>query len=50
MAANRTPVKSQIRTASISFLGADTAFSRGPNVLAALMVSLVYVLFCLREG
>ena len=50
MAADRTPVLSQARTAHVPFLGADAPFSLGPYILAALMGCPVYVMFCLREG
>jgi predicted LPLAT superfamily acyltransferase len=50
MAADRTPVLSQARTARVPFLGADAPFSLGPYVLAALMGCPVYSMFCLREG
>lgn len=50
MAADRTPVLSQERTARVPFLGADAPFALGPYILAALMACPVYVMFCLREG
>jgi predicted LPLAT superfamily acyltransferase len=50
IAADRTPVLSQARTARVPFLGADAAFSLGPYIVAALMACPVYVMFCLREG
>jgi predicted LPLAT superfamily acyltransferase len=50
MAADRTPVLSQVRTARVPFLGADAPFSFGPYILAALMGCPVYSMFCLREG
>jgi predicted LPLAT superfamily acyltransferase len=50
MAADRTPVLSQVRTARVPFLGADAPFSLGPYILAALMGCPVYAMFCLREG
>jgi predicted LPLAT superfamily acyltransferase len=50
MAADRTPVLSQARTARVPFLGADAPFSLGPYILAALMGCPVYLMFCLREG
>jgi predicted LPLAT superfamily acyltransferase len=50
MAADRTPVLSQARTARVPFLGADAPFSLGPYILAALMGCPVYAMFCLREG
>lgn len=50
MAADRTPVMSQARTARVPFLGADAPFSLGPYILAALMACPVYLMFCLREG
>ena len=50
MAADRTPVLSQARTARVPFLGADASFSLGPYIVAALMGCPVYAMFCLREG
>jgi len=50
MAADRTPVLSQARTARVPFLGADAPFSLGPYIVAALMGCPVYAMFCLREG
>ncbi len=50
MAADRTPVMGQARTARVPFLGADAPFSLGPYILAALMACPVYLMFCLREG
>jgi predicted LPLAT superfamily acyltransferase len=50
MAADRTPVLSQARTARVPFLGAAAPFSLGPYIVAALMGCPVYAMFCLREG
>jgi predicted LPLAT superfamily acyltransferase len=47
--ADRTPVSSQHRVSSASFLGAEALFPQGPFILAGLLKCPVYTLFCLKQ-
>lgn len=49
IAADRTPVSNQQRVTPASFLGARALFPQGPFILAALLKSPVYTLFCLKQ-
>ncbi|MCK5831607.1 MAG: hypothetical protein KAH20_15035 [Methylococcales bacterium] len=49
IAADRTPVAGQGRTAQANFLGQPASFPQGPFVLALLLKCPVYTLFCIKE-
>jgi predicted LPLAT superfamily acyltransferase len=50
IAGDRTPVTGQGRVSTVSFMGADAAFSEGPWILGSLLHCPVYLMFCLRRG
>jgi len=47
--ADRTPVSRNPRVSRAKFLGDDASFPQGPFILAALLKSPVYTLFCLKQ-
>ena len=49
IAADRTPVSSQQRVATVTFLGAEALFPQGPIILASLLKCPVYTVFCLKQ-
>jgi predicted LPLAT superfamily acyltransferase len=49
IAADRTPVAGQGRTAQANFLGQPASFPQGPFVLALLLKCPVYTLFCIKQ-